>query len=57
MPTIDFQELLGSLRADGKLILSTLIKAAAGRKFVTDARDSANSEIDLENETGDISTA
>ena len=38
---IDFQQLLGSLRADGKLILTTVIKAAAGKRFVTDARDSA----------------
>ena len=57
MPTIDFQELLGSLRADGKLILSKLIKASPGRKVVQDARDNPNVlEIDLEDEAGDVAT-
>ena len=57
MPTIDFQELLGSLRADGKLILTTLIKAAAGKKFVVDARDSTNAlDFDLEDENGTVAT-
>ena len=36
--TVDFTDLLGSLRADGKLILSNLIKASAGKKFVVDVR-------------------
>ena len=50
---IDFAGLLRSLRADGKLILSNAIKAAAGKKVLTDARDGANSlEIDLENDAG-----
>ena len=57
MPTIDFQELLGSTRADGKLILSNLIKAFVGRKVVQDVRDSTNAvEIDLEDEVGDVAT-
>ena len=57
IPTIDFQQLLGSLRADGKLILTTLIKAAAGKKFVVDARDSPNAlDFDLENDAGIVET-
>ena len=54
---IDFQDLLGSLRADGKLILTTLIKAAAGKKFVVDVRDTTNSlDVDLEDEAGVVET-
>ena len=50
---IDFTDLLRSLRSDGKLFVSTVIKAAAGKKILTDARDGANSlEIDLENDAG-----
>ena len=57
LPTIDFQQLLGSLRADGKLILSKLILASAGKKVVQDVRDSPNSlEIDLENDAQEIET-
>ena len=55
--TIDFQQLLGSLRADGKLILTTAIKAAAGKRFVIDARDSPGSlDIDVEDDSGDVET-
>ena len=54
---IDFQQLLGSLRADGKLILTTVIKAAAGKRFVTDARDTPSSlDVDLEDEAGVVET-
>ena len=56
--TIDFSDLLGSLRSDGKLIISSVIKAAAGKKVVQDVREDANAvEIDLEDEVGAISTA
>ena len=55
--TIDFQQLLGSLRADGKLILSTVIKAAAGKKIVIDARDSPGSlDMMLRMTLGDVTT-
>ena len=54
---IDFTDFLRSLRSDGKLFVSTVIKAAAGKKILTDARDGANSlEIDLENDAGEIET-
>ena len=54
---IDFTDFLRSLRTDGKLILSNAIKAAAGKKVLADARDSANSlEIDLENDAGALET-
>ena len=57
LPTIDFQQLLGSLRADGKLVLTTLIKAAGGKKFVVDARDTPNAlDFDLEDENGIVET-
>ena len=35
---ISFTDLLESLRADGKLIVSTVIKAAAGRKDINQCR-------------------
>ena len=54
---ISFTDLLESLRADGKLIVSTVIKAAAGRKILTNAVDSPSSlDIDLEDANGDIET-
>ena len=54
---IEFQDLLGSLRGDGKLILTNLIKAAAGKKFVVDVRDSTNSlDVDLEDALGAVET-
>ena len=54
---IDFAGLLRSLRGDGKLIVSNVIKAAPGKKVLTDARDSTNAlEVDLENEDGAAST-
>ena len=54
---ISFTDFLESLRADGKLIVSTVIKAAAGRKILTNAVDSPSSlDIDLEDANGDIET-
>ena len=50
---IDFNDLLGTLRADGKLILSRLVKASPGKKIVTDVQDSANTvTLAVEDETG-----
>ena len=55
---IDFPDLLRSTLLSGKLILSKAIKASPGKKVVQDVRDTTNQvEIDLEDETGDISTA
>ena len=54
---IDFTDFLRSLRSDGKLFVSTVIKAAAGKKILTDARDTVTAtEIDLEDEAGVPST-
>ena len=54
---IDFTDMLRSLRNDGKLILSSAIKAIPGKKIVVDARDSVNAlEIDLENPQGVVET-
>ena len=54
---ISFTDFLESLRADGKLIVSTVIKAAAGRRILTNAVDSPSSlDIDLEDANGDIET-
>ena len=54
---IDFSDFLRSLRSDGKLIISNAIKAAAGRKLVTDARDTVTAvELDLEDENGQVVT-
>ena len=50
---VRFTDLLGSLRSDGKLIISTVIRAAMGKKIVQDVRDSADSvEFDLEDASG-----
>ena len=55
---IDFPDLLRSTLLSGKLILSKAIKASPGKKVVQDVRDTTNQvEIDLEDDTGTISTA
>ena len=53
---VDFTDFLRSLRADGKLIVSSVIKAAAGKRIVTDVSETANDvTIEREDETGSVS--
>ena len=55
---IDFPDFLQSTLLSGKLILSKVIQPSPGKKVVQDVRDTTNQvEIDLEDETGDISIA
>ena len=55
---IDFSDFLQSIRDDGKLIISTVIRAATGKKIVQDVRDTAGSiEFDLEDASGARTTA
>ena len=53
---VDFTDFLRSLRADGKLIVSSVIKAAAGKRIVTDVQEDTNNvTIEREDETGGVS--
>ena len=54
---IDFNDLIDTLRSDGKLLISSLVKAATGKKIVTDvAEDTNDVTIELEDDTGTASS-
>ena len=54
---IDFNDLLDTLRADGKLILSRLVKASPGKKIPTNVTDGTNNVVlEVEDEVGTSST-